>query len=108
VNPSKDDEIDSCTLLEDCEYRPEPYKSVLWQKVENGEVEVPDFSFYYSFDDAAWVVPTEMCQLGGCDTKLLCFDSEQEAYETAVQFTRDGEEQRIGAPCSSCAAEYFG
>lgn len=108
LNPSKDDEIDSCTLLEGCEYRPEPYKTALWHQVEAGEIEVPDFAFYYHFDDMTWVVPTEMCQLGGCDTKLLHFDSEQEAYDAAVSFTRDGKEQKIGAPCASCAAEYFG
>ncbi|ETT56840.1 hypothetical protein BSK66_32315 [Paenibacillus odorifer] len=99
-------EIQSFELIE-CEDRQEPIHSELWHQVENGEIEVPNFTFYYSVELRTWVVPMEMCSLGGCDTNLIPFDDEQAAYDKAMELTRQGKEQQIGMPCHSCATEYY-
>ncbi|MBT2289542.1 hypothetical protein J7E73_10430 [Paenibacillus albidus] len=107
LSPSHDQGIDSFKLLDVNDVRPEPMYSKLWHQVESGEIEVPEFNFYYSFDEMKWAIPTGICALAGCDTKLLYFDSEQEAYDHAVKLTQDGQEPKIGEPCAACSAEYY-
>lgn len=81
-------------------------QSVLWKKIKSGEIEAPNFPFYYSDVEGAWVVATEMCHIGGCDTNLIICDDEKVAYEKAMKLTRQGREQKIGRACPSCSSEY--
>ncbi|MEK5586636.1 hypothetical protein MKZ21_30725 [Paenibacillus sp. FSL P2-0536] len=77
------------------------------KKIESGEIEAPNFPFYYSDVEGAWVVATEMCHIGGCDTNLIICDDEKAAYEKAMKLTRQGREQKIGRACPSCSSGYF-
>lgn len=66
-----------------------------------------NFHYYYDEELDKWLLPQEMCQLGGCDTKILDFDSEDAAYQKALELTKQGKTMKVGAPCAECYEEHL-
>lgn len=61
-----------------------------------------NFHYYYDGESEQWLLPQEICQLGGCDTKILEFDTEEEAHQGAVELTKQGRTTKLGSPCPEC------
>lgn len=78
----------------------------LVEQVENGEIEAPDFPFYYCNEEESWVVSTEKCMLGGCDMELIRCENEAEAYEKALGLSQGGNYPRTRKSCRACFDEY--
>jgi hypothetical protein len=65
-----------------------------------------NFHYYLEEDTGKWLLPQEICQLGGCDTKILEFDTEEEAHQAAEELTAEGKTTKVGFPCDECWKEY--
>lgn len=68
----------------------------------------PELGFHFYQDEVTgkWLLPQEICQLGGCDTEILSFASEDDARKMAINLTKQGKRVKVGFPCDNCYNEY--
>ncbi|WP_337035805.1 hypothetical protein [Paenibacillus illinoisensis] len=71
------------------------------------EAQELNFHYYYDEESELWLLPQEMCQLGGCDTEILEFTKEEEAHKKAVELTKQGKTTKVGFPCPECYEDYL-
>lgn len=77
-----------------------PIQPSLLEQVENGEIEAPDFPFYYCNEEESWVVSTEKCMLGAVIWNSYVVKMRQKPTKRSLLFrkgeTTEGLEKLVG------------